>query len=808
MTHRFSTTARLFYWIVMILVFAGLSYPVRADEPVPTPEPNFYSLYPDNPFTPQLDLPERVAASVAPQPSGGPDHFGYTWSVSSTLAWTDAAAAGTAVSFPTSTNSFSDPQSIGFSFKYYENAYDKVSLSSNGFLLFGEQTVSITDAPIPLNVSPNNFIAVFADGLNIEPGTVYKLTGGSAPNRYIVFQWDQVVRKGASDSLTFEVILYENGNIAMKYKELNGTLDQALIGIEDRDGLDGLTYLQNSSGLQANISLVFQRPQPSPRLKLLAQQLSDFATSGQVDFHVLIRNTGEPVNPGESAGDTFNLAAVQTEASNGLNWSIKFFNADKSKALTDSNHDGIVDTGSVAQGATAEIVVSAKAPQTYKIGDYARFDFTATSSADKNKQASLPLLGAVPADFAQASVDIRYGLDLDLVTAGSRKVVRIADWFSGTNMAIASRPNKGYIYAWEQNGQKANFLSFTDIEYALVNSFGKAERLRVKLTDHQQDQHDTWMIVDRLPALTVLPNGRVGIVWLREIVDFSNNKTNENIFLAVLDARGNILGSEANLTHNNYWGGPNDFNNPDYTRVAVAGTHDGRLVVTWVERRFSQTQQKENIFFGVYDDETAEIAAPTSLTSAAPNTTLFKDAYLTRLDQDRALVTYSGCVPDSDTIDCAVYYAVLDSSGNQVRSPSKLNNINGWRPTAVQLSAGPVVLAWTNSDSDGGNGFVIIDNSSLAVSSGPTDLVHPANRWTGFVSIARDENGHAVLTWIDEYSGYLFYALVDGSGTVLTPAMVFYPEQNAATFVTTSLYGQGNTNYVPAAVFIPLVASH
>lgn len=806
MTHRFSITARLFSWIVMILVLAGVSYPVRADEPVPTPQPSLYSKFPDNPFAAQLDLPELAAASVAPQPSGGPDHFGYTWTVNNTLAWIEASAAGTAVSFPTSTNSFSDPQSIGFSFKYYENTYEQVSISSNGFLLFGEQTVSITDAPIPLSISPNNFIAVFADGLNIAPGAVYKLTGGSAPNRYIVFQWDQVVRKGTSDSLTFEVILYENGNIAMKYKELNGTLDQALIGIEDGDGLDGLTYLQNSSGLQANISLVFQRPQPSPRVKLMAQQLSDFATSGHVDFHVLIRNTGEPVNPGDSAADIFNLAAVQTETSSGSNWSIKFFNADKSKALIDSDHDGKVDTGSVAQGATAEIVLSATAPQDYTTGDYVRFEFTATSSRDKNRQASLSLLGAVPADFTQASVDIRFGLDLDLVTAGSRKVVRIADWFSGTNMAIASRPNKGYIYVWEQNGQKANFLSFTDIEYALVNTFGKAERLRVKLTDHQQDQHDTWMIVDRLPALTVLPNGRVGIVWLREIVDFSNNKTNENIFLAVLDARGNILGTETNLTQNDYWGGPDDFNNPDYTRVAVAGTNDGRLVVTWVERHFSQTQEKQNIFFGIYDDETGEISAPTSLTSAAPNTTLFKDAFLTRLDQDRALVTYSGCVPDSETLDCSVYYAVLDSSGNQVRSPSKLENVNGWRPTAVQLSTGPAVLAWTNSDSEGGNGFVIIDNISLTVSSGPTNLVHPANRWTGFVSIARDESGHAVLTWIDEYSGYLYYALVDGSGTVLTPAMVFYPEQNVATFVTTSLYGQGNTNYVPAAVFIPLVA--
>jgi len=801
MTFRFSRTARLFYWTVMILAIAGICYPVQADEPLPTPETNYSSQRPDNPFATGLDLPQMVAASVPPQSSGGPDHFGYTWTVNNTLDWIDATP-GTTLSFPNSTNSFSGPHSIGFSFKYYENAYDQVSVSSNGFLLFGEQTVSNTDAPIPLNISPNNFIAVFADGLILDPGAVYMLTGGSAPNRFAVFEWYQVVRKESPDSLTFEVILYENGNIAMKYKELNGALDQALIGIEDGDGLDGLTYLQNSSGLQANISLVFHRPQPSPRVKLMAKTLSDFATSGQVDFHVLIRNTGE------SGSDAFNLAVAQTETSNGSNWNIKFFNADKSEALIDSNHDGTVDTGSVAQGATAEIVVLATVPQTYEAGDYARFEFTATSSSDKNKQASLSMLGAVPADFAQASVDIRYGLDLDLVTAGSRKVVRIADWFSGTNMAIASRPNKGYIYAWEQNGQKANFLSFTDIEYALVNSFGKAERLRVKLTNHQQDQHDTWMIVDRLPVLAVLPNGRVGIAWLREIVDFQNNTTNENIYLAVLDRSGNILGSETNLTHNEHWGEPNDIDNPDYSRVALTGTYDGRLIVTWVESRASQTQEKENIFYGVYDDEAGEISAPASLTSAAFNTILYRDTFLTRLDQNRAMVTFSGCAYGSESEDCSVYYAVLDSSGNQVLPPNALADVIGLRPTAVQSSSGPVVLAWTNSDSDGGNGFVTIDNGSLVVSSGPTELAHPADRWTGYLSVARDENGHAVLTWIDEYSGYLFYALVDSSGEVLTPPMVFYPEQNASTFVSTSLYGQGNTNYVPAAVFIPLVATH
>lgn len=806
MINRLTRTARLFSWLMMILVIAGIAYPVRADEPVPNPRTDPNSQIPGQSFFSALDLPEMVAASISPQSSGGPDHFGYSWTASNTLDWVEATSTGTPISFPNSTNSFSGPHPIGFSFKYYENSYDEVSVSSNGFLLFGEQTVSSASAPIPLNVSPNNFIAVFADGLVINPNSVYMLSGGSTPNRYTVFQWEQVSRKETTDSLTFEVILYENGNIAMKYKELNGTLDQALIGIEDGDGLDGLTYLQNSSGLQVNTSLVFHRPLPSARVKLLANELSDFAVDRQANFHVQIRNTGEPSNPGESATDTFKVTALQTETSNGSDWTIKYFNQDKSKALTDTDQDGIVETGPVAQGATVEIVVAAIAPQLSGAGDYARFEFTATSSVDNNKHASLLMLGAVPAEFAQASVDIRYGLALDLVTEGSRKTVRIADWFSGSNMAIASRPNKGYIYVWEQNGQKANYLSFTDIEYALVNSSGEAERLRVKLTDHQQDQHDTWMIVDRLPVLSVLPNGRVAIVWIREIFDFHSNTSNENVFLAILDARGNILGSEINLTHNDTWGAPNDFDNPDYARAALTATNDGRLIVAWVDRRASATQKRENIYYGVYSDDGSEISAPDGLTSAEANTTLYNESSLTHLDQNRALVTFSGCTYGVEPQDCSVYYAVLDSGGNKILPPEKLANVKGVRPMALQLSSGPVVLAWTNSDPGGGNGFVTIDNSTLTVKGGPVELDHPADRWTGYVSIARDEAGHAVLTWIDEYSGYLFYALVDGQSNVLTPPMVFYPEQNANTSVSTSLFGQGNTNYVPAAVYLPLVA--
>lgn len=101
---------------------------------------------------------------------------------------------------------------------------------------------------------------------------------------------------------------------------------------------------------------------------------------------------------------------------------------------------------------------------------------------------------------------------------------------------------------------------------------------------------------------------------------------------------------------------------------------------------------------------------------------------------------------------------------------------------------------------DLGSDFAVLDANYSPV-AGPVQLDNPA-AVTGdsYVSVAADANGRAVLTWADYNSSYrrtLYYALVNGMGTVITPAMPF--RSSTAGYMVTSYQGHGNTSLSTAA---------
>jgi hypothetical protein len=66
------------------------------------------------------------------------------------------------------------------------------------------------------------------------------------------------------------------------------------------------------------------------------------------------------------------------------------------------------------------------------------------------------------------------------------------------------------------------------------------------------------------------------------------------------------------------------------------------------------------------------------------------------------------------------------------------------------------------------------------------------------VSVAADGDGHAILTWMDSGSSsrpHLYYALIDGTGAVVTDPMIFHTGQAPSPYIETSDEGYGNTSY-------------
>jgi hypothetical protein len=106
---------------------------------------------------------------------------------------------------------------------------------------------------MPCADTPNGLVAPF--WMNLDPsagGSVRYDVFGSAPNRWLVVEWNGVPQYGVpGSSYTFEAGVCENGKIRFQYGAMSeGTSSgsQATIGIEDNDGLRGVQYARDTAG--------------------------------------------------------------------------------------------------------------------------------------------------------------------------------------------------------------------------------------------------------------------------------------------------------------------------------------------------------------------------------------------------------------------------------------------------------------------------------------------------------------------------------------------------------------------------------
>lgn len=107
------------------------------------------------------------------------------------------------------------PYNIGFSFNYFGNNYTQFYVSSNGWIGFSAgQTNGYTAQFLPNDGAPKN--AILADWEDLLPntGNMNYYTTGSAPNRVLVFNFNNVPHYGCRSNLhTFQIVLYETTNV-------------------------------------------------------------------------------------------------------------------------------------------------------------------------------------------------------------------------------------------------------------------------------------------------------------------------------------------------------------------------------------------------------------------------------------------------------------------------------------------------------------------------------------------------------------------------------------------------------------------
>lgn len=113
---------------------------------------------------------------------------------------------------------------------------------------------------------------------------------------------------------------------------------------------------------------------------------------------------------------------------------------------------------------------------------------------------------------------------------------------------------------------------------------------------------------------------------------------------------------------------------------------------------------------------------------------------------------------------------------------------------AVQLSGGRVLVSMRNWQIN----FALLDGASYDVVNGPVGIGTFEN--SDGLSVTADQAGHGILTWTVYNSGndLLYYALVDGNGTVLTNPVVFQNPSPANTgnyYLGVNYLGYANSSY-------------
>ena len=187
------------------------------------------------------------------------------------LGFEDISSATGVREFSIVSNSEAYSQELGFGFRFYGETYDTIAVHTNGFIGFtddpddllngtddpegyrGGNTPAIEGEVVPIVaplLSPINYRN--PDGLEPAPSFYgVRLGAGTADDRYIV-QYTNVrvrVADGARVPATFQVVLYANGRIELRYQDIPSSVQQnAKIGISNGEGTnmyEEFSYLES-----------------------------------------------------------------------------------------------------------------------------------------------------------------------------------------------------------------------------------------------------------------------------------------------------------------------------------------------------------------------------------------------------------------------------------------------------------------------------------------------------------------------------------------------------------------------------------
>lgn len=756
---RKSVVSVFFVSIFILGAFSPALSSAKAQTSSPPREPTYQE--PCRPGQPCEDengelffIPTEESLS-SPNAIGDSDDYGYTLS-STTFSWI-GANNGT----DTGIDDYWDITgaiTLPFSFPFYENTYSTLYITGAGYLTFTDGNVTRFDT-IPDDNEPNNFISVLRQYFSYSGSNVYYKDFGT----YFVVQWNKL-KDSDGGEYTFEAVLYPNGNISFQYRTMPDTnwgYYCSTSGIENNTGTDGLAYWDDCNRpANANSAVLFTRPGPSARVGAYPLYLGEFAYSQDVDEF-----TFTLTNNGNLGTDVYDMTA--TTAPLGGGWSVGLFDAGAGTPLSDTDADGVVDSGSLAQGVSKEILVRVSAPAGLTLGAAIKTYVDISSSLNPAKTKTVTIESTVPAAFAQTYKDsaihtLRTEINWPV---GQVEADIDSEAWNVNDPVIIETKDHNFVHVWMDYDYGQN-TGGARLDYAVVDRFGQVIKAPTTLSPifdvagYYTDQYEF--------TLAEMQDGKVGVVWARRLTS-PDYQYNYNIWFAIISPSGTVAYGPVNLTNNNAWGSYMYGNNVGFYNPDISTSSDNRFFITW--GKYSQSANTEDIFYTICQSNGTAVVPVTAMTASVSGSSYYYPSAQIALSENRFFVTYEYYYDSGQYSYFDLLYRVFDSSGNTLVSPS---NLNFAPDTAIQLSGGNILLASTRMG--GGIRYQIRNGTTYALIYQSDYLSHPSSGGSeyGSLGVTKDSNNRGILTWKSDSQHYLYYAYVQGSnGALLSGPVIF-----------------------------------
>lgn len=600
-----------------------------------------------------------------------PFDFGYTVTYPDWYDWVDAKTNGQ----PLNIEGVSGQKTVTlpFDFPYYGLLYNQLTVDLNGMVAFStpypkdKYGLSVYEAPNNYIFACDNFLAV---GSTYTDGDIYMVQGGTAPDRYIAIEWYHAApQHNLSKLMTFEIILYENGNFRIQYQSLPEWW-QMRLGFENLIGSEHW-YYEGISNSIAGIAFLVEYPvsQDTARILVVPWQSNMFMYAGiQQTYFIDIYNNGSL----PAGKDTYEL---DIQNANGIPVSFDLLVGGIPTPLIDTNGNGTVDTGAILEGEMVRLRAHLEAPVTVIPGDYGVLHFSMVSAADSSVYAGSSLYLSIPGSFVEAY----HNRDDSRIHVNSYSPVGVIESSFPVGMisgeypgpSVVQSPNGDILVVWtEARCLGENCIQIQELYYAVLSSDGTIKHAPTRLTDWSGA---TIYSMDELPAVAAAADGTFGISWLRFQINETESTRLNNIFFTVIGSDGIPVGSPMNVTGETTWipmYGIFDEGVEIYRpQIAVL---ENRYALTWeAYRHQTDNMVLSNAYYAIFDTQNQVIKTATNGTQHPlvsyhdPSINTPAITTIQRADQGYFLITYGMSDPK-------IMGFTVDATGNS-SSPQLLD---------------------------------------------------------------------------------------------------------------------------------------